>query len=62
MKSNKIITKRIKVTNGKKGPKVLRKKSSQSHYNANDTGKEKRKKRSLQQVGNKLAKKLLVLS
>ena len=56
-KTNKIIAKRVKVTSGKK-LKIMRKVSKQSHYNANDTGEERRGKKGMVCFNKTAAKKL----
>ncbi|MBD3238680.1 MAG: hypothetical protein GF332_03520 [Candidatus Moranbacteria bacterium] len=53
-KTNKLILKRIKAKTGK----LYRKKSHQSHYNANDRGEERRDKRGYESINGNLAKNL----
>lgn len=56
MKTNKSITKRIRVTKNKK---LVRRAAGQNHFNARSTGKEGRKKHQTQNIHSRDVKKLL---
>ncbi len=58
-KTNKTVTKRIKITGGKK---IIRRKQNQSHFNAKESGNKTRSKRKDIQIpstSKKIIKKLL---
>lgn len=46
LKTHKATAKRFKVKRSKKGPKVLKRTDGQDHFNARESGKTKRNKRS----------------
>ena len=55
LKTKKSVAKRFKIT---KTGKILRKRSYQSHFNAKQTGKQRRQKRKMVEVVGAEAKKL----
>jgi ribosomal protein L35 len=60
LKTSKIISKRIRIK--PKSKKAMRKKSGQSHYNANDSGNKRRGKRPWNFLNRKAAKKIFSLT
>jgi len=56
IKTNKSITKRIRITKNKK---MIRRAANQDHFNARATGNQKRKKHTTQGVHSRDVKKLL---
>jgi len=55
-KTNKSVSKRIKITGGKK---LMRRKSGQNHFNARNTGQDGRRKHGFQSVAESDIKKLI---
>lgn len=56
LKTRKAVAKRFKITGRKK---VLKRKDRQNHFNARQTGKEKRNKRSDSMISGRVAKNIL---
>ncbi len=60
MKTKKAIAKRFRVKKSKKGTKVIKRSEGQDHFNARQTGKTKRNKRSDSKMTNSKIKQTII--